>query len=707
MPVGTRTAMVAALSLLFTYLFFFEYLPPVERVHIPYDLEGYHYPLIDYAYQSLSHGRFPEWDPAIFCGIGFASNVQAALFYPPTWLVFLANIGRMRVAYLSVEILQIAHVWLAFFLCFLWLRGRRLRDLASILGAGIYAFSGYVCMELQHQGLVVGFAWFPLGLMGIDEAVDKGQWRPLWKLAAASALCFLAGYTPTWFVFVVCAAAYALARSRQVRVLAGAIAALCASLLIAMVQLLPTWEASRFMVREPHYGAGIREPAFYLSYFLPNYFNFGLEVPVNENPGKEYLYMGAPALLGLALLVRHRRPRVLIPLFVLACVGLIGVTNPFGIVWTLIQHSATLASICRSYYFLAAVTLAIAGLAAFGIDDYLRRSGTPVKPAVAWLAGVLMLAWSLGELARWLAGGHFAFGWRSVFDPAMTLALAGLVLYALRAQCGRARILLCAVLIIGVGTDYKVFGTSKRFSAGKGATGESFGFERFAGMEAKAYDTMLAHPEFRLLLDGDAAPDPLELRHAGLSSPHGLDPFFTDQYRELVQTVAKFRTAWEFDLDPDNDDGLHLLGVGYVVTSEGGRLWEHLQADPKFRRIDLGTAYYRVFQYVDARPAYGWEEGSSVDSVQLQLWQAERREFRLRFQAGGRFVLHEQFLPGWEVFIDGQRLEIERWHGAFQAVQVPAGEHNVRFQFRSRTLRLGAWISVLSLAGMCAFMRRR
>ncbi len=33
---------VAVISLLFTSLFFLEYLPPIERVHLYSDIEGYH-----------------------------------------------------------------------------------------------------------------------------------------------------------------------------------------------------------------------------------------------------------------------------------------------------------------------------------------------------------------------------------------------------------------------------------------------------------------------------------------------------------------------------------------------------------------------------------------------------------------------------------------------------------------------------------------
>jgi len=145
-------------------------LSPLRRVHIPFDLLSYHYPLVDYAFLSLKAGRFPEWDWTIYCGQTFVGNIQAALFYPPTWLLFAVNIARPHVSYQSLQVFVLAHVWLAFVLCYVWLTGRQLKPLASVLGAGIYAYSGYMLLQLQHPGLVAGYPWFPLGFWGIDEA---------------------------------------------------------------------------------------------------------------------------------------------------------------------------------------------------------------------------------------------------------------------------------------------------------------------------------------------------------------------------------------------------------------------------------------------------------------------------------------------------------------------------------------------------------
>src|SRR5580704_18132105 len=94
---------VAALAFLATWGFFCEYLPPMGRVHIYSDIEGYHFPLQRYAFQSLKEGRFPQWDPSIYCGVSFVGNVQAALLYPPSWVMYAASWRRLRIKFKMLE----------------------------------------------------------------------------------------------------------------------------------------------------------------------------------------------------------------------------------------------------------------------------------------------------------------------------------------------------------------------------------------------------------------------------------------------------------------------------------------------------------------------------------------------------------------------------------------------------------------------------
>jgi len=429
---------VALASLVFTYLFFFEYIPPVRWVHIPYDLEGFHYPLADYAFQSLRHGRFPLWDPTIYCGMSFVANVQAAIFYPPTWLMFLFSLGRERLSYQAMEDVLIAHVWLGFLLCYFWLRGKRLRELPCVLGAGVFAFSGYVCTQLQHFGLLGGYIWIPLALRGVDQSIEQRSWRPSWKVAAASALCFLAGYPPTWMMFAIVVGVYSFAGAWRWKAAVGTIAALVFSLLICAVQVLPTWETMSLREPEDHYGGGIKDPYLILEYAIPNYFNFGLNVPAKTNPFNDYFYLGVPALVALPLLIRRRRIRDLTPSLAILAASLLLAVNPFDLVWIVIRHSSLLPDILRAWYFLAGVTVAFAPLTAYALDDYLAGES---RRAPVWLAPIglaLVVSWAGYELYRWRMQS-LAIGWRSTLDLLVTLVVFSVPMYTFRAERGRKR----------------------------------------------------------------------------------------------------------------------------------------------------------------------------------------------------------------------------------------------------------------------------
>jgi len=138
--------LVGTLALTATYAFFYEYLPPVTRVHLWSDIAGHHYPLQRYAFQSLKEGRIPLWDSSIYCGITFIGNVNAATLYPPTWLMYAAVWKLPGIPFKAYEIFTLLHVWLAFLLCYMWLRGRG-GKLPSILGASVFACTGYMVYQ--------------------------------------------------------------------------------------------------------------------------------------------------------------------------------------------------------------------------------------------------------------------------------------------------------------------------------------------------------------------------------------------------------------------------------------------------------------------------------------------------------------------------------------------------------------------------------
>ena len=70
----------------------------------------------------------------------------------------------------------------------------------------------------------------------------------------------------------------------------------------------------------------------------------------------------------------------------------------------------------------------------------------------------------------------------------------------------------------------------------------------------------------------------------------------------------------------------------------------------------------------------------------------------LRNPVDGFLVFAETYNSGWRVLIDGRRAPLLRANGAFSAVFVPAGEHEIERRYSPPGLAVGAAISLLSVA---------
>ena len=62
------------------------------------------------------------------------------------------------------------------------------------------------------------------------------------------------------------------------------------------------------------------------------------------------------------------------------------------------------------------------------------------------------------------------------------------------------------------------------------------------------------------------------------------------------------------------------------------------------------------------------------------------------------------YYPGWQAFIDGEKTQIFQANYLFQAIQVPAGSHEVVFKFRPLSFFIGAIVSLLTLLGIFAIL---
>jgi hypothetical protein len=686
--------LAAVLGALAVYAFFREYLPPYKCVHLWSDIAGYHYPLQWYAFDALKHGRLPLWDATIYCGISFAGNVQAALFYLPTWLLYTAFLPFRSLPFKALEAFTFVHVWVAFLLGYFWLRGRAGR-MAALLGAAVLACSGFMMWETLHTGVICAAVWIPLGLWGIDEAVEQRRWRPMWKVAASLALSFLAGYPAAWFPCCAVMLAYATGSRAPLRALGALSAALAAAALLVAVELLPALDARRFMMLEPKYGPGAwgaRE--LLLSFFSPNWFDFNPGHPTDYEPGCFYFYLGLPALFAIAWAFRQGRFRPYIQPLLGAAVILVLANPPETLIRT-VERIRVLEATMSPLHFYAGLAPMAALISAIGIDAFLKAK-TRAWPRWA-LAGVsvLLAAWSIRQLLISAHGGRFPVHQGSLMMTAVALAFFALGLWGFRGAAGRNRVVMGALVLFTVAVDFKVYGAGRWFNALPGDEDNEHVAHGMAGLNDAAFAALRANRHYRIALDPGAAPYSTDLRFYGLTTPQGFDPFLPAQYRDTVRRWVEFQTNRLFFPDLRNEGMLQQLGVRYVITHAGAANQPFLAASPDYRLIGRADSFYMLYEYTHAKPAYRWEDGARGTATPV-AWTPEHREMMISSERGGRFVLVEQFYTGWHASVDGRSVPIERWGGAFQSIAVPPGRHRVEFRYAPASLLIGAIVSGLS-----------
>ena len=94
---------------------------------------------------------------------------------------------------------------------------------------------------------------------------------------------------------------------------------------------------------------------------------------------------------------------------------------------------------------------------------------------------------------------------------------------------------------------------------------------------------------------------------------------------------------------------------------------------------------------------------ASAGRVTVSSYEPERVALQVDLPAPGVLVLSDSWYPGWRATVDGQPLSVLRANLLFRAVVVPAGVHDVVFEFEPDGLRAGVAAALsagLVLAGL-------
>jgi hypothetical protein len=687
---------------------------PDPQALAPTDLANYYYPLADLVGRRLAVGDLPLWDPASCSGIPLLATLQPAVLYPFTWLsAVLPTADALSWALWAQVILAAAFAALA-------LRAGGLHWAAAGLGGVFYA---HACLlgNLIWPPSVATMTWLPLLWLCLEKltrAMHFGWWA---ALCGATGLQLLAGfpqYLVYGFYWLIPYAGVLLyletPPGERARRAAWIVAAFALGVGLAGAQLIPTAE----LAAESSRGVGVTvDDVHYLDRgtlpvrrVIENLFD-----PRPKNPTFDLLagtgYLGVASLLSIAamLALRARSPRTvfLVASALLALLlsdGFRGIAGPLFRVY----HELPTGGLFRTPERLRFIfMISLIALASGGLDALLRyqRRRWPIAlllalsgalaavfllggPGVGWRAAVsaalVLILLVAPPKSRLRGGGACAWVAFVVVDLWLATAPAG-VLHAYprelseqyHAAFRKARISNERLAELQATPKFARVATPGFFPFH--AAGPAYGLHRSACYEP------LAPAQWRTLSE---VLSPERALRGGLANPNpDVSPSFYDV--AAVSTIVRLRRGVAVD---HNDDA---LPRAYHVTAA-----RQATQPEAFRHIRDGSFDFHSGVLLEGDVTRSAGDRAPHSPARIVSHEPERVEIDLPEVGAGWLVLADTFYPGWSAEIDGVEKPILRANGLYRAVRVETGDHSVVFRYQPTSYRVGAAVSLASLALM-------
>ncbi len=195
---------------------------------------------------AFAQGELPLWNPYVLGGVPHLQQQVPAVASP---IVALTLLMDPLEAWGWIAAIQLS---LAGLLTFLYLRVIGHPTFPALLGALVFALSGWMTSRLHYYQITGACLWLPLALLGVEGLVRGRRLGGVLAISAAIGLAFVSGFPQVAVLTAYLTAAYAVVRGvmlwrargqRAVGAVVGLAAIACIwGLLLAALQLWPAAE---------------------------------------------------------------------------------------------------------------------------------------------------------------------------------------------------------------------------------------------------------------------------------------------------------------------------------------------------------------------------------------------------------------------------------------------------------------------------------
>jgi hypothetical protein len=699
------------------------------------DFGFFAYPLAHFQRDCFWRGELPFWNPYNNCGIPLLAQWNTMPLYPPS-LIYLTLPLEW-----SLSFFCLLHLWFAGFGMYFLARRWTGNNFAAAFAGTVFSFNGFTLNLIMWPSHIATFAWMPWVVLAVELAWREGG-KKIFLASIVGALQMLAGGPEiiflTWIflagLFVQQSVAAESSRGKMFRRFPLVVILV---ILLSAAQLFPFLDLVSHSQRESGY-ADLRwsMPVFGLANFLvPMAFggtwNAGVFFQYGQSWTSSY-YLGIGTLwLALLALWKTRGRRVwLLGIFAVASlIFALGENTPVLPIIRKIIPQLSLITYPIKYISLAVFAAPL--LAAFALAN-LQRLKKPGAIIGVVLFGLLaaILFWArefpfpTDDVRATLANG---------FSRAAFLILTGGVLSLLfRKKTSSAAKLAPLFLILAAWLDVFTHEPPQNPTVTPGVYELNL---------ARADLKMNPQPELggsRAMVSPAAAigfikfasRDPKNnylSKRAGycadvnlLDAVPKVDGFFSLTPRESDDVFSYFYRTTDASF-PRLED---FMGVSQITAPGEMFKW---QARTNF--LPLVTAGQKPVFLNDEKALHALTQNDFDGSKIVFLPPEEKTFVTVSNQTNAKIinskfgmqtvdvevetaksslvVVAQTYYHNWRATVDGQPTPLLRANVAFQAVQVPAGNHKIHFVYKDRAFQIGAAISIAAWLGCLIQLPRR
>jgi hypothetical protein len=170
-----------------------------------------------------------------------------------------------------------------------------------------------------------------------------------------------------------------------------------------------------------------------------------------------------------------------------------------------------------------------------------------------------------------------------------------------------------------------------------------------------------------------------------------------ENIRDPEAKLLKLLHVQKTFLNDEVRDMNNAIPYAHVVAASTMKSLEEILPFMKGVEFDpMETVIFEPLTMREMKPGKGFKP--LVSSCSVTDYQNEKIKVRVSTNQPGYLVLSEIFYPGWQAAVDGKKVDVLSGNYLFRVVPLEEGDHEVYLKFISWPFRVGAIISLLSLA---------